>query len=133
MSPDPVSTVSTASDPITGKWIINSGDDFKIMVKGYSYAKVHHIIPKRLIKYMNKKGYNFHVDDVAGAVLSKEDHDLLEEGLKAVIPYSEKAIKGEPADLLADLAKFYANHDDPNVKKLANVVDGFRAKLNLLP
>jgi hypothetical protein len=109
-----------------GKWIIKSGDDFKTMVKGGSIAKVHHPIPVRLIRFMNTRGAGIDIDKVPGVVLTREEHDLLEKGLKEVIPH--KNIAGTPAQLLDDLAEFYRTQPHPKAKNMAKLVRGFKAK-----
>lgn len=111
-----------------GKWIITSGDDFKTMIKGGSEAKVHHPIPERLIRYMNRNGYSIDIDKVAGVVLTREEHDLIEVGLKQVIPHRKEDIAGNPAKLLDDLAQFYVNHQNPKAKNMAKLVRGFKIK-----
>jgi|GEM_PF-2801822 len=113
------------TDPATGKWNI-TGFNFKTMVKGGATAKVHHVVPKRLIAEMNRLGFNFDVNGVAGAVLTKEEHDLFEKGLKSVIPHG--TLTESPGDYLDALNSFYDKHPSPKGKMMAKIVRGFKSK-----
>ena len=96
------------------------------MIRGGSIAKVHHPIPVRLIRFMNARGASIDIDKVPGVVLTREEHDLLEKGLKEVIPHKNMA--GTPIQLLNKLEKFYDEHPHPKGKGMAKLVRGYKIK-----
>ena len=92
---------------------------------------VHHPIPERLLKFMNRsraEGLKFNMDKVAAVVLNHEENALIEAGLKEVIPHMPKDIVETPDVLLNKLEAFYRTHSHPKAKGMAKLVRGFKAK-----